>query len=891
MYKTVLQPSQEQSEIISSDKNTIVISNPGTGKTTTLSLKVINLLESGVKPEDILCITFTDKAKKEMFDKIFDMAKGKFSDSDIMKLNIHTFHSFAYNYLVDSGFVTGDIVGNNVMRYSILGSFENNKAFHYSKDYIISDIVPKTENAIRYIKSFGIIADKIDIEKAQSLLAGLYDGKKTSYSLDEMKAFLKYFVDAYKNYEDSKQNAVDYSDMLLIFIERFRGKKFQHVLVDEMQDMNELEAKIAQMVGEKLFLVGDAKQAIFGFQGGSVKNFHMFMKMCEPKLLSLNRRSSQEILDYSKGHFLGKTKYRDMFERELELFKSQGNGQIPKVVSTSAHLSKILDVIEKNPEKTIGIIARTNRQIIEISQYLDTNNIKYSSTSSQATSEQAKEEVLSFVKGLVSDRIEDKIAATFTIFSPYSLKEAFEFSAAFKKKEFGKLEKISTWGISMKRENLDDIFAKVVFPLCISKGAEWFSTAISAKQQIDQYLALGTPTIEGLFDFIAIGEESYVERSNESKITLTTVHKAKGRAFDVVVYIPSSSKRTSFIDMIVEAVLSSSGIDIKEEIEEESLRIDFVAFTRAKENLVIIADDKNSKNYHIEHLSEIEIDDRQDELVATRLNSRLSEAFSLFVAGRFQDSEKLLKGEDKWLEEFILNYFKNIDHLSYSSIKTEPYEFLIQNIIRIPTYYAATDFGSAVHSALADISIGRAKLEDFENDVRRAVENGLMAIEQLKKDYPGLKIAGVEKGRNLPLKAMIEFDDQKLMFTGFIDAIFQYDKGYLIVDYKTDKNSNYASDHKRQLSVYRKMHSILEGIPEDQISTCIVFVALRGGINTGKFDWSIETEKKNAFPTFLKHLQVVLEWKKDPNKFIQNLLEKPSDDPLYLAIKEKLRPS
>ncbi|HSA97886.1 MAG TPA: ATP-dependent helicase, partial [Candidatus Nitrosotenuis sp.] len=577
-----LLPSQEQAEIISSDKNTMVISNPGTGKTTTLSLKAMRLLESGIKPENILCITFTDKAKKEMFEKIFEMAKGRFSDSDIMKMNIHTFHSFAYNYLVDSGLVAGDIAGNNVMRYSILGSFENNNAFHYSKDYIISDIVPKTENAIRYIKSFGITPDKIDVEGAQAMLDGLYDEDKTSYSLDEMKAFLKYFVDAYKNYEGSKHGAIDYSDMLLIFIEKFRGKKFQHVLVDEMQDMNELEAKIAQMVGENLFLVGDAKQAIFGFQGGSVKNFHMFMKMCEPKLLSLNRRSSQQILDYSKSHFLGRTKYRDMFERELEYFKSQGNGQIPKIVSTSAHLSKILGVIEENPGKTIGIITRTNRQIIEISQYLDTNNIRYSSTSAHATAEQAKGEILSFVKGLVSDRIEDKISAMFTIFSSYSLKEAFEMSSAFKKKESGKLDKIRSWGISMKREDLDGIFDNVVFPLCVSKGAEWFSTAISVKQQIDQYLAFDTPTMEGLFDFIAIGEESYVERSTESEITLTTVHKAKGRAFDVVVYLPSSARRTSFIDIIVEAILATNGIDIKEELEEESLRIDFVAFTRAK---------------------------------------------------------------------------------------------------------------------------------------------------------------------------------------------------------------------------------------------------------------------------------------------------------------------
>ncbi len=106
--------SKEQQDIVDSKKDTIVVSNPGTGKTTTLSFKVIKLLEDKVKPEDILCITFTEKAKKEMFDAIFEKAEGKFSDADIMKINIHTFHSFAYNYLLDAGLISGDIVGNNL---------------------------------------------------------------------------------------------------------------------------------------------------------------------------------------------------------------------------------------------------------------------------------------------------------------------------------------------------------------------------------------------------------------------------------------------------------------------------------------------------------------------------------------------------------------------------------------------------------------------------------------------------------------------------------------------------------------------------------------------------------------------------------------------------------
>ena len=154
-----MEPSPEQKAILESKEDTIVISNPGTGKTTTLSLKVVDLLENGAKPEDILCITFTAKAKKEMFDKIFELAQGKIPDADIMKINLHTFHAFAFDYLTDAGLVSGYIVGNNLLRYSVLQSFIDNKALNYGKGYIIQTLMPKVENAIRYIKNIGITPD------------------------------------------------------------------------------------------------------------------------------------------------------------------------------------------------------------------------------------------------------------------------------------------------------------------------------------------------------------------------------------------------------------------------------------------------------------------------------------------------------------------------------------------------------------------------------------------------------------------------------------------------------------------------------------------------------------------------------------------------------------
>jgi len=886
-------PSPEQQAIIESKVDTIVVSNPGTGKTTTLSQKVIDLLENGADPEEILCITFTAKAKKEMFDKIFDDAQGKFPDSDIMKIRIHTFHGFAYDYLTEAGLMSAEIVGNNLLRYSILESFIENKAFNYGKSYIIDTLMPKVENAIRYIKSFGITPDKIDVQKTANVIQRNYQKKSRTYTKEDLIAFLSYFVDAYKHYENSKNDTIDYSDMLLTFIEKFQGDKFEHVLVDEMQDMNEIEAQIVEMISKNLFLVGDAKQAIFGFQGGSIKNFEKFAKTCKKLLLSTNYRSTQQILDYSKQYFLDATQHRTKFEKELEKFNGVSKGSLPKIFSTGAPFGKIISLIEENPDKSIGIITRKNRQIIEISRYLDNHSIDYTTTSSQATTAEARNEIIIYAKGLLSEDINQKISATFTIFSPYTLQEAFEFSTDAQKGSSEKIEKLNSWKINLNREDLNKLFTEELYPLCVSKGSEWFATAVSVKQQIDEYLEFETPTFEGLFDFIAIGEESYTERSKKSTITLTTVHKAKGRGFDIVIYVPSTGGgRTSFIDIITESIFAAKGINLEDEVAEESLRIDFVALTRAKEKLFIVCDDEPiAKAFHYQNLSEFEVDEAEEENITTStISNRLAEAYSLFVDGRWDDSKKLLESKETWLKEFIYSYFQNIEHFSYSSVTKVPYDFLSKNIIKKPYGSQALNFGSNVHNALEKIVSGKAKVEDYtDEDEVKAIKNGLERLEELKKENPGFKIKATEMNVKVSIKSLTAYTEtDNLMFKGFIDAVFEHDGGIFLVDYKTDKNTNYASHHKRQLAVYKKMYSKLEGIPEEKIETCIIFVALRGGINTGKSDSGVDFGRRNVYGTFEHHLQTVLEWKKNPDEFIKELIEQPTQDSLHEAIKEKL---
>ena len=102
-------------------------------------------------------------------------------------------------------------------------------------------------------------------------------------------------------------------------------------------------------------------------------------------------------------------------------------------------------------------------------------------------------------------------------------------------------DRLKSWNSKLEREDLEKLFTDVIYPKCVANNFEWFASAVSVKEKIDEYLTYETPTLEGLLDFIDMSEESYVERSKQSSITLTTVHKAKGREFDVVIYVPSSA--------------------------------------------------------------------------------------------------------------------------------------------------------------------------------------------------------------------------------------------------------------------------------------------------------------------------------------------------------------
>ena len=140
----------------------------------------------------------------------------------------------------------------------------------------------------------------------------------------------------------------------------------------------------------------------------------------------------------------------------------------------------------------------------------------------------------------------------------------------------------------------------------------------------------------------------------------------------------------------------------------------------------------------------------------------------------------------------------------------------------------------------------------------------------------------------VPLGGLIDTDEQ-IVFTGFIDAIFRNGDSYLIVDWKTDRNTGRGSEHRQQLETYRRAFCLANNLDPEKVKVSIGFVGLRSALNTGTIGCELDEQqpRKTAFETFTKKAGSVLRWKKDPESFFHEILEAGINDPLWRSIVEQ----
>lgn len=875
--------NKEKQEIIDCPGNILVTANPGTGKTLLLAHKYIHLLGTGLKPGEILCLTFTRKARKEMEDRITELIKEEKLDVDLAELNIHTFHSYALDYIEDQ-----NLVSTNLLRYSIFRFLKENNTLNYADRYLLDTIVPKMENLIRYLKSFGITYDQIQVEDTKKHIT---DFKQ--FTKEELESFLKNFVSICEYYETIKgMHGLDYTDMLIKFLQQKNTPRFRYVLVDELQDVNQMEADISLRSADNFVAVGDQKQAIFGFQGGSILNFKKFEDSTH-FILSENFRSTNAILDYAREYFSSKTKEKQHI-KALENLKNKekeyGEKTVIYDVSKEEMYQAVCDLaaaLSKNNAQ-VAIIVRTNTQIMGISKELQNRDIDHSSTFFSASST-AQASIITFLRGILSKNIRDAKAAMFTPFFPVSMQDAFELSEKKPLTAQYIAERSPAYNKIMNSlstvEDVNSVFQNVIIPVSLTYGEEYFQAALAMMESFQEAMMLiEDKKIDNIMAFLESSDLLSSESSVEKNLVLTTVHKAKGKQFDTVIYVPSkTSDKANFQDAVVKSILKSKGINAEEELEEETLRVNFVAFTRAKNRLYIITDKPMEYANDFSVVEEISVGLPGD----SEFSERKKKAYSLFVSKQYDEAKKLLEVKEAWLIEYVKRHFEGLESISFSALTDDAYEYLKSEILNIRVFSEVMGMGSEVHR-IAEKIIKKeeydlaAELKPYKANIERLVN-------QIHEHYP-LDVA-VEENITVPLSKLVE-TEVSIDFSGKIDAVFKNNNSdFLIVDWKTSKNTDYGSSHRQQLSAYQKAYAIKHGVAPNKIKVAIGYVGLRKTINDGKIDAELDLKQPapSAFETFSKRLNTFLSWKKDVDLFFRELTEVKEDDPLLRSIIEQYR--
>jgi DNA helicase-2/ATP-dependent DNA helicase PcrA len=861
----------EKLRALEAEGNVLVIANPGTGKTLLVANKYMQLVLRGVRPEAILCLTYTNKAAEEMRRAILKALREAGAEPDISKIKVNTFHAYALEAIGAQ-----ETMSENLLRYTIFRYLKDNEMLNYSEEHLLSVVVPKVEDSIRYLKSFGIMPDEVDPPAVQRLLAE-YKG----ITKEEMDRYAEAFLDIFRHYEASKAGkGIDYADMLLEFRKLRKKPHYLWGLVDELQDANAIEAEMVLQSCETFFVVGDKKQAIFAFQGGSIVNFRLFQDSQKP-VLCQNFRSTNEILRYARAFYLGKTSDEEALEVMRDLRNdSRGPGPKPLVYSVAREdaVPAACELVQRlrREGKRVAVIARTNFRIREISQELGRRQVEHSSTFFQA-SDEAQRHVIKFLLGVLSDSTDDLKNAMFTPFFPVSLRDAFAL-AQMDEERFRKELDSKCRGFTDARwkvesvSDVDRLFRERIVPAAVPHGREYLVAALSLQKAFaESFSLIGKIDLPSVLAYLRACDLAADESQREKDVVLTTVHKAKGKEFQAVVYLPQEVKGgENFQDEVVRRILETKGINVEQELEEEPLRIDFVALTRAVDELHVLAE--NAQGYMNEFAEEGTIELGSVEW--TDASERLKRAFSLFVNGEHEKAKELLESRERWLRGFIRDWFDQLDHVSFSSLPEGNEEraaqgYLASRILELKEASAALELGSQVHFMAKALFMGEAspvpeKLESYAANVRDLMD-------QVRRDFP--EAVGAEHEIRVPLQGLIG-EGGEVTLQGRIDAIFRNAAGeYLLVDWKTDKNQSRASTHRQQLQAYRHAFALSSGVPLEKVSVAIGYLGLMGRVNLGTSQALLDQAKPrdSSFETFKRRVRMVLQWKQDPDSFLRQL--------------------
>ncbi len=572
----------------------LVLAGAGSGKTKVLTERIIKLIEDGVSPQNILAITFTNKAAKEMKDRISLKL-----DNVANNIFVGTFHSFGLKIIREN--------------FRELG-FERNISIIDKEDMnsIIKKIL-KEYNVDTKLVPIKYVINKISFAKNENLTPEEYSKFMKGY-VDEtvIKVFTKYISVLKSN------NSVDFDDLLLLPLQLFKNNKtildkyqehYKYILVDEYQDTNTVQYDLCKVLASKyknIFVVGDIDQSIYGWRGANyenILNFEKDYKEAHLVILEENYRSTKNILDAANSVVKHNVK-----RKEKKLISTKDLGEKIKYIRCYSEIDEAKEVVEEIKKlvlsgkkySDIGILYRTNAQSRVIEEALLKENIPY--------------KVVGSYYFYNRKEIKDLIAYLTLIYNPKD-NESLERIINVPKRKIGNKtiekirEKANDAGISMfeaikdgsaldfknlilklidesKKLNLSDLIDQILNLSGMKNELETMGDLDSEirLENLEEFKSIalafeerGIYSLEEFLENIALVSDFGQYKEVDDCVNVMTLHSAKGLEFDVV-----------FLTGMEENVFPHfRSMDNEDELEEER-RLCYVGITRAKEKLYLL---------------------------------------------------------------------------------------------------------------------------------------------------------------------------------------------------------------------------------------------------------------------------------------------------------------
>ena len=595
-----------QYEAVMHDKGpALLLAGAGTGKTRTLIYRVAHLIESGVSPESILLLTFTNKAANEMKERAEKMLKEKCG------ITACTYHSFCVKMLRFYGKMAGISPDFTI----ISGPDEAD----------IIDIVKSELNfqKLKNMPSASVFASMLStcVNKRLTLEELLKEQKYWRFRQNERKLLL--LREETKKYKE-EHNLFNYDDILLKFdqmltdysnIARRIEDTYRYIMVDEYQDTNTLQDSIIRKIRTKntnLMVVGDDMQSIYKFRGADVQNILSFPKRytdCKVIYLTENYRSSQEILNLANHVMPNATEgYQNNLRAQ---FSSQ---ELPKVYSvndTKTEAEFVLNRIKAKhaegiPYNDICVLYRNSFQSYELEVLLNKAGLDFEKYGGIRFLDRAHiKDVLAFLRiytnpsdELAWFRILQLHIGIGKVYARNISRKCLEYGPEYliddchKRKKYGvhirKLyDEIQSWEGKEFLEILKSscaYYAKTLENTIRSKKVDSESDREESLQDLErnkeditilQEMAKDYDSALAFLDATTL-DATKSKENEEDKLVLSTIHSIKGLEYDTVI----------LLDCIDEILPSARYIGSPE--DNEDVRCMYVAVTRAKNTLYMM---------------------------------------------------------------------------------------------------------------------------------------------------------------------------------------------------------------------------------------------------------------------------------------------------------------